>query len=493
MENCVISGSIKKKETNLKWFEFRRLARGKFAVDFNLVVPHISTHAHFVVVDHSVAFKEKVLAIAPKSEYGRSELNLLVALLNSSFILERLKQVCFNKGAGDDEDKDRFEFAGGKIEEILICEAVTNGLRKENTALSSILEALGCACIDRGRRLGALSLDKLFQMQGEAYMNAYQALPGYVDPDEMFRANFNDVGSDVGSLGTAYARVVNEREQLRVEMIARQEEIDWLVYRMYGLLSEVHPAAQVQFDPEPLREECRPFRLWEKGHGAFDKALNLIPDDWGKERKALWVARLAAIRDDEHIRRIEQPVHKRRWDEQWKVGNRWRSGDVAYSAEFTKAFEYWLMEKAEWWLENKTHGASVEFGEWVQALWIDNRIRDAWTVAAEQYAFLEYKTAREKAEENGWAAPVRRIVAVDSSSFTRKFKRIIEDETVPEGFPFGVDYDSLEKKLKKEIPAKVKKVRGKLNVPRERFHSVGPGQYKWAGLQFKAAPQKAVR
>jgi hypothetical protein len=45
--------------------------------------------------------------------------------------------------------------------------------------------------------------------------------------------------------------------------------------------------------------------------------------------------------------------------------------------------------------------------------------------------------------------------------------------------------DELEKKLKKEPPAKLKKVRGKLNVPRERFHSVGQGQYKWAGLQFK--------
>lgn len=31
----------------------------------------------------------------------------------------------------------------------------------------------------------------------------------------------------------------------------------------------------------------------------------------------------AVIRDNEHIRRIEQPVYKRRWDEQWKVSNRW--------------------------------------------------------------------------------------------------------------------------------------------------------------------------
>jgi hypothetical protein len=489
LENCVISGSTKKKETNLKWFEFRRLARGKFAVDYNLVVPHISTHAHFAVVDHAVVFKEKALAIALKVTYGPSELNLLAALLNSSFVLERLKQVCFNKGAGDDEDKDRFEFAGGKLEEILICESVTNALCNQTSTLSSTLEALGRGCMDRGRRLGVLSLEKLFHMPEEAYMNIYQTLPGYVPPDQMFHTK----SDDIGSLGRAYVRVKDAREQLRVEMIARQEEIDWLVYRLYGLLSEDHPAAQVQPEPQALREEYRPFRLWEKGQLTFGKALSLIPKDWSDERKRLWEARLAAIRDSEHIRSIEQPVYKRRWDEQWKVGNSWRSGDLAYSAEFISAFEYWLMEKAEWWLENKKHGPPIEFGDWAQALWMDDRIRAAWLVAAEQYSFLEYETASEKAEENGSAVPVRRNVAADSSSFTRKFKKIVEEETVPEGFPGGVDYDELTRRLKREVPAKLKRIRGKLNVARERFHSVGPGQYKWAGLQFKAAPQRAAR
>jgi hypothetical protein len=77
-------------------------------------------------------------------------------------------------------------------------------------------------------------------------------------------------------------------------------------------------------------------------------------------------------------------------------------------------------------------------------------------------------------------------VIADSSGFARKFKEVVEEETVPEGFPFGIDYD----KLKRTATAKLKKVRGKLNVPRERFHSVGNGGYKWAGLQFKTIPQK---
>ena len=121
-------------------------------------------------------------------------------------------------------------------------------------------------------------------------------------------------------------------------------------------------------------------------------------------------------------------------------------------------------------------------------MWKDERIQAAWPVAAEQYAFLDHEKAREKAEENGDPAPVRSRLAPDFSSFSRRFKKIVDEETVPGGFPFGVDYAELEKRFKKKVPEQLKKFRGKLNVPRERFHSVGPDQYKWAGLQFKLAP-----
>ncbi|MCI0724814.1 MAG: hypothetical protein L0338_38495, partial [Acidobacteria bacterium] len=95
--------------------------------------------------------------------------------------------------------------------------------------------------------------------------------------------------------------------------------------------------------------------------------------------------------------------------------------------------------------------------------------------------------AREKAEENGEPAPSRRVEpAADRAGFERAFKRIIEDETVPAGFPFAVPYDDLEKKLKKKVPARLRSIRGKLNVPRERFHRHDDNTYSWAGLQFKS-------
>src|SRR5439155_11328150 len=66
-------------------------------------------------------------------------------------------------------------------------------------------------------------------------------------------------------------------------------------------------------NPALLLESKRPFRLWESAGGEFAKAVALIPANWPKPRRALWEARRAAIRDNEHIRRIEHPDYKPHW------------------------------------------------------------------------------------------------------------------------------------------------------------------------------------
>jgi hypothetical protein len=127
----------------------------------------------------------------------------------------------------------------------------------------------------------------------------------------------------------------------------------------------------------------------------------------------------------------------------------------------------------------------VELGDWALALWKDSRVQAAWPVAAENYALLEYEKAREKAEAEGQPAPEPLPPSSDAASFVKAFRRIIDDETVPEGIPWATPYDELEEKRKIKIPSKVKSIRGKLNGPRERFHLRGKSEYLWAGLQFQ--------
>ena len=109
----------------------------------------------------------------------------------------------------------------------------------------------------------------------------------------------------------------------------------------------------------------------------------------------------------------------------------------------------------------------------------------AWRLVADHCGFLDDVKVREQAEAQGDPAPAPSEPATSFTGFERRFKETIAEESVPEGYPFGVAYDELEKRLRKKVPAQLRKVRGKLNVPRERFHSVDPGQYKWAGLQFQ--------
>ena len=118
---------------------------------------------------------------------------------------------------------------------------------------------------------------------------------------------------------------------------------------------------------------------------------------------------------------------KRRWDEQWKVGNQWQCGPIAYAAEFAEAFEWWLREKAERWLEDKENGGPVQFEEWAEALWNDARVKAAWPVAGEEYARLECEKASEKAaamSSNSGGPGGSRSPGYDRMGPTRRLRRV---------------------------------------------------------------------
>jgi hypothetical protein len=483
LENCVISGSIKKKETHLKWFEFRRLARAKFEVELNILNPHIATHCHFQVCDHGIVFKEKAIAIALRSEFSADQLHLCCAWLNSSLLLEILKRECFNKGAGEDEHRDRFEFAGEKLRSLNVPDWLDESLHQKSNSLRDRLAALSRACWKRGQELPSLALRKLFEQSGEAYAAWNAALPGHVPPHAKLPAPF----STTAELRAACQQAIKLRENLRVEMIALQEEMDWLVYSAYGLLPENSPAVAAVCDRRTngagtasLQENERPFRLWAKADGDFTKAIALIPSGWPAARKKLWEARLAAIRDNEHIRRIEQPVYKRRWDEQWKVSNSWLAGPVAYAQELVDAFRWWLVEKAEWHLEHKAKGGPLSLDAWSIALASDARVQAAWPVIADAMTEIETWKLQIKRGANGSEKIVNRKSAIVNSSaaLIKFFRDAVNEETVPDGIPAGVSWEELEKKM--TVPKQAKNVRGKLNVPRERFRQRETG-YVWAG------------
>lgn len=478
LENRIYFGQTQI-ERGLAWYEYGIVVWQNCDNPNKLIFPDLATHAHFVRVQEFAAFNQHTPVLAIRAGSRENDLHLIAAVVNSSTALFLLKQVSYNRGAGEDEHRDRFEFMGGKVQELPLPVPVTTSLSGQHAKIGQELSQLAQACGDAGKRMPELNIRALFWLREEAYEPWNRGLP-------LRQRSFGEPFHDSESLRTSLQAIGLMRDRIRGEMIAFQEEIDWLIYAAYGLLSEDHPAARIDSDPKPLAREQRPFVLWAKTGANYDEALKLIPESWKDCRKSLWATRLKVIRDNEHIRRLEQPVYKRRWDEQWKVGNQWRCGPIAYAAEFVEAFEWWLREKAEWWLEHKKNGGPVELDAWAEALWRDTRVHAAWCVATEQYAFIEAEKAREKAEENGEPLPPLAKPATDAVAFCREFKHIIDDETLPAGLPFAIPYEDLARKMKiKKVHEKVTKIRGTLNVPRERFHRHKDGTYTWAGLQFR--------
>jgi len=453
LENRISFGNRTFKELGRPWYSYERMNANKYKTSLFVVFCEIATHNHFVFWNEPRIFERDSPVIKLSEQHGMEDHQLLSGLLNSSTALFWLKSVCFSKRESADGSTDTyFVFAGGKVQQLPMPDAVASALRGKTNALTERLTVLSQVCWDRGRWMPAMAMKKLFEKPGEAYHDWNMSLPGYITPDARMSLPFQTLDD----LRTAFSKACNTREELRGEMIALQEEMDWLVYAAYGLLTIDSPAISRSLMPAPVAREQRPSVLWAQADGDFEKAVALIPAEWSDNRKTLWRARLEAIRDSEHIRRIEQPVYKRRWDEQWKVGNRWQCGPVAYDAEFVDAFEWWLSEKVEWWLEKKAGGGPVSLEQWSGAVWQDARVQAAWGVVREALERLE-----------------RRV------DFSRYFTTLIKEQSVPDNIPAAVPWE----KIKTKVPAAVKRIRGKLNVPRERFRVTTDGHYVWAGMK----------
>jgi hypothetical protein len=432
-------------ERGRSWWEYSLVFSERLAGGRAVSLCEIATHLHAEVVRKPFIANRAnpifVLAGTPTEQ----DYDLVAGLLNSSAALFWLKQVCYNKGAGEDEERDRFEYAGGKVEKLPVSAEIGDALLGRGLGvIARRLRELSAACRRRGTELAGLTLRKLFEKEGEAYQQWRSELVGYSPPPPVAGKPF----ATAHELRANFRAVVGRREQLRRELIARQEEMDWLVYAAFGLVDD--PGTPPADADLALGREERPFCLWVAADGVLDRAAALIPRAWSAARQALWRKRLEILHTNEMVRRIEQPVYKRRWDEQWKCGSAWQCGPPAYDAEFLEAFAWWLAEKAEWWLEHRRKNNAASLAEWTAALWGDPRVRAAWAVAA---------------------ATVLRVV-----DFATFFREIVKGQSVPAGLPFGTSWAEVE--AGRSVPRSAKALRGKLNVPRERFWVTADGRYR---------------
>lgn len=376
---------------------------------------------------------QRIIGFIPKAKY--SDKFAFLTLLNSSSALFYLRQICFCKRESDNPETDNYyEFAGGKVEQLPVPLLLT-----ENDRLKARASHLAEDCSNLGALIPGLNHRKLFEKPGEAYTDLYRSIRGYQVPHEKLHIDW----ISAGELKAAWQMALDEMHNLRRQMVALQEEMDWLIYGAYGLLPLEHPAVNLDGsdNPMPIDRLERPYRLAESGRPSLP--------EWPQAQRKLWQARLDAIAENELIVQLEQPAYKRRWEEPF--------GDK----DFLLAYKWWLREKAEWLLEKQFNGGPVSLESWATELWKDLRVQAA------------YKVALEIGTGNGDKDYQREQASQD---FPRHLKRLIEEETVPDR------RDAFKKKHEKlrSIDPDKHLPNG---IPRERFRSLTekPGWYVWAG------------
>jgi hypothetical protein len=126
------------------------------------------------------------------------------------------------------------------------------------------------------------------------------------------------------SVEIALAEASAAWSRTRGEMIFEQEELDWDMYRSFGLLSEDATYSGQPFD---IASEARSFAIAlarEVEAGTVETAwfserthrftpIPVLPESWPAEYRKLVQRRLHLIESDPFINLLERPENKRRW------------------------------------------------------------------------------------------------------------------------------------------------------------------------------------
>jgi hypothetical protein len=285
-------------EKGIKWFEHIYRDHGKLRTPFSITFAAVATHNHFVFDRGGKVFKQSAPVIKLPSDATEADHVALLSILNSSTSCFWIRSVTQPKtqvtGADQEQYRVRRDIDGTKL---------------------ACLPLPASRPLDLARALQKASDTQ--SMLSPAAAIARWAVGTASDPPPSLWP----------TLKRALEDAAGESEAMRRHQIALQEEIDWQCYRLYGLID----ADLTYGEPvPPIRLGERAFEIalarrvaagdttttWFERHGSTP--ITEIPAHWPADYRALAQKRLDAIENIQNIRLIEQPEYKRRWSsEPW--------------------------------------------------------------------------------------------------------------------------------------------------------------------------------
>ncbi len=288
------------------WWEWHQISLNRLQIPLTITFAFNATHNHFVIDRGNKVFKQTAPIIKLPPDSTEEQHLRLLGLLNSSTSCFWMKQVVQCRGSAVDQRgarqttvpfEDFYDFDGTKLKQFPVVEMPDLTLV---TAVQNAADAMAA--------------------------NA---------PDKVL-ASWS--GSD-GSLAETLDAARNLCDLHRRRMIYWQEELDWQVYELYGLIDpEDRLALHGREAVELLRDRGltlgeRTFEIFmarQMARGTFEttwferhkeagsRPITEPPQDWPEAYMAVFVRRHHAIQENKSLNLIERPEFKRRWNtEPW--------------------------------------------------------------------------------------------------------------------------------------------------------------------------------
>jgi hypothetical protein len=257
----------------------------------------VATNNHFVHDSSGNVFKQTAPMIKLSAGASLNEYFGLLGLLNSSTACFWFKQVCFQKDTKNGWD-ERYAFDGTKVGQFPLT------LQRPSVK--------------------ALEIDRLTK-QHASFL-----------PDQLLKISV----PDQSQIELARSQAI----QLRNEIIALQEELDWEVYQYYGVIDQdlTYPGIppQIKFGERAfeivLAQDCASgskTTIWFERHNG--SPATMVPSHWPRDYREIVERRIAAIRRNRDLELIERPECKRRW-----IFEPWETMEKI-------ALENWLLTRLE--------------------------------------------------------------------------------------------------------------------------------------------------
>jgi hypothetical protein len=321
-------------EIGLTWYEYSRWHPERYSVPLGIAFPFVATHNHFVLDRGGKVFNRTAPAIKLPQSASEDEHLALLGALSSSTACFWLKQVSHDKGGqginegAKAESWERFyEFTGTNLQDYPLPSAFPLG---------------------RARLLDSLAQELSAREPSIVCANGVPSRE-------------------------ALASAQKESEEIRARMIAIQDELDWDVYRLYGLINEDLTYTADGLPGLALGE--RAFEIafaksgeetsWFERHGS--KPITETPVRWPAAYSELVQRRLQLIDEHPYIRLLEQPEYKRRWSQE------------PWDKRQERALREWLLDRLEdrqFWFDSAVGAQPMSVGQLA-----DEVTRDADTVS----------------------------------------------------------------------------------------------------------------